>query len=249
MRDDYKKVNTIKGKLYGIGIGPGDPKLLTIKAKEVLNEVDIIFVPKANDDGTSCARSIIEATTSGKKDFVELTFPMTKNKKTLKTYWQKAARRIAREVRKNKNAAFVTIGDPFIFSTYVYLFKTLRQDFPDIDVETIPGISSFNAAASSVQFPLVEGNEKLAILPVTKNLKGLRETLKRFDTIVLMKVASKLDKVIHLLKEVKLIKNSVLISHVGHSNEVIIRDLSSIKDKKLGYLSVIIVKRKIGVRR
>lgn len=249
MRDDYKKVNTIKGKLYGIGIGPGDPKLLTIKAKEVLNEVDIIFVPKSDDDGKSCARSIIEATTSGKKDFVELTFPMTKNKKTLNTYWQKAAGKIAKEVRKNKNAAFVTIGDPFIFSTYVYLFKILRQDFPDIDVETIPGISSFNAAASRLEFPLVEGNEKLAILPVTKNLKGLRETLKRFDTVVLMKVASKLDKVIHLLKEVKLIKNSVLISHIGHSNEVIIRDLSSIKDKKLGYLSVIIVKRKIGVRR
>lgn len=247
MRDDYKKVNTIKGKLYGIGIGPGDPKLLTVKAKEVLNEVDIIFVPKANDDGTSCARSIIEATTSGKKDFVELTFPMTRNKKTLKAYWQKAAGKIAKEVRKNKNIAFVTIGDPFIFSTYIYLFKTLRQDFPDIDVETIPGISSFNAAASSVHSPLVEGNEKLAILPVTKDLKGLKETLKSFDTVVLMKVASKLDKVIHLLKEVKLIKNSVLISHAGHSNEVIIRNLSSITDKKLGYLSVIIVKR--GVRR
>lgn len=249
MRNDFKKRDKINGRFYGIGIGPGDPKLLTIKAKEILDSVDVIFVPKSDDDGISCARSIIEASICGKKDFVELTFPMTKNKNTLKTYWQNAARKIAKEVRKNKNVAFVTIGDPFIYSTYIYLLKTLRQGFPDVGVETIPGISSFNAAASRLEFPLVEGNEKLAILPVTKDLKGLKETLKRFDTVVLMKVASKLDKVIHLLKEAKLIKNSVLISHTGHSNEVIIRDLSSIKDKKLGYLSVIIVKRKMGVRR
>lgn len=272
MRNDFKKRDRINGRFYGIGIGPGDPKLVTIRAKEILDSVDVIFVPKANDDGTSCARSIIEANISGKKDFVELTFPMTRDKKALKAYWQNAARKTAKEVRKNKNVAFVTIGDPFIYSTYIYLLKTLRQDFPDIGVETIPGISSFNAAASRLGFPLVEGDERLAILPVTKNLKGLKETLKRFDTVVLMKVASKLDKVVRLLKELKLIKNSALISRVGHSNEVIIRDLSSIstagsslpkgkgrhlrrltpdevRDKKLGYLSVIIVKRKIGVRK
>ncbi|MCQ9207497.1 MAG: precorrin-2 C(20)-methyltransferase [Omnitrophica bacterium] len=244
MCSDHKKVDTRKGKLYGIGIGPGDPGLLTIKAKEILDEVDIIFVPKSEDDGKSCARSIIERALSGKKDFTELTFPMTRNKKTLKAYWKKAAGKIAGEVRGNKNAAFVTIGDPFIFSTYIYLSKTLRQDFPDVDIETIPGISSFNAASSRLELPLVEGNERLAILPVPKDLKGLRATLKSFDTVILMKVASKLDKVIRLLKEVKLIKNSALITHAGHPNEAIIRDLSSIKDKKLGYLSVIIVKRK-----
>lgn len=244
MRAGHKKVNMTKGKLYGIGIGPGDPKLLTLKARDVLNQVDIIFVPKSDDHRESCARSIIETTVSGKGDFVELTFPMTRNKKILKAYWQKAARKIAREVRKNKNVAFVTIGDPFIFSTYIYLLKTLRRDFPDIDVETIPGVSSFNAAAASAQFPLIEGDERLAVLPVTNDLKGLRETLTRFDTVVLMKVASKLDKVVCLLKEVKLIKSSVLVTHVGYSNQLIIRDLSSVKDKKLGYLSVIIVKRK-----
>lgn len=241
MRNDNKK---IKGRFYGIGIGPGDPKLLTIKAKEILEKVDTIFVPKANDNEASCARSIIEASIGKKKKYVELTFPMTKNKKILKLYWQKAASKIAAQLRKNKDAAFVTIGDPFIYSTYIYLLKTLRSDFPDIETETIPGISAFNAAAASAQFPLVEANEKLAVLPVKKNLGGLRKALCEFDTVVLMKVGSKLKNVIRLLKEMSLADKSLLVSRLGHPQETIVRDLRSLKDEKLGYLSVIIVKRK-----
>lgn len=241
MRNDNKK---IKGRLYGVGIGPGDPKLLTIKAKEILDSVETIFVPKANDNEASCARSIIEACVRGKKKYVELTFPMTKNKKILRSYWQKAASRIALEIRKNKDAAFVTIGDPFIYSTYIYLLKTLRSDFPDIEALTIPGISSFNAAAACAQFPLVEASEKLAVLPVKRNLEGLKEALREFDTVVLMKVGSKLKNVIRLLREMHLIRNSLLVSHAGHPEEKIIRDLSSLDDEKSGYLSVIIVRRK-----
>ena len=242
MRNDNNK---IKGKLYGVGIGPGDPKLLTLRAKEILNKVDTIFVPKASDNGKSCARFIVEAATSKAKCFIELTFPMTKNKKKLEFYWLRAAKRIAKELKKNRIVAFVTIGDPFIYSTYIYLLETLRKNFPNIESETIPGISAFNAAAASSGLPLVKGNEKLAVLPVTKNLKGLRKTLREFDTVVLMKVGSKLDSVICLLKEMKLIKSSVLVSHAGQAGEKIINDLSSLKDKRSGYLSVIIVKRKM----
>ncbi len=242
MRDDHKK---IKGKVYGIGVGPGDPKLLTLKAQEILNEVDTIFVPKAGEDEKSCARSIVEAATLSRKHFVELIFPMTKNKNKLNSYWLRAAERIAEELKKNKIAAFVTLGDPLIYSTYIYLLETLRKNFPNIESETIPGISAFNAAAASIGLPLVKGDEKLAILPVTNNLKGLRGALKEFDTVVLMKVGSRLKSVIRLLKEMKLIKNSVLVSRAGQAGEKIISDFSSLKDRSSGYLSVILVRRKI----
>lgn len=245
MRNDHKK---IIGRLYGVGIGPGDPKLLTIRAKEILDTVDTIFVPKAKDDGRSCARSIVKAATSKPKNFIEITFPMTKDQKKLESYWLRAAERIAKELKKERTAAFVTIGDPFIYSTYIYLLETLRKKFPNIALETTPGISAFNAAAASSGLPLVKGDEKLAILPVTKDLKGLRETLEKFDTVVLMKVGSKLNRVICLLKEMRLIKDSVLVSHTGQASEKIISDLSSLKDGKSGYLSVIIVKRNMGKR-
>lgn len=241
MRDDYKK---IKGKLYGIGIGPGDPGLVTLRAREILNKVDTIFVPKATDAGTSRARFIAEAVALEPKKFIELVFPMTKDKKKLRSYWLRAAGTIARQLEKGKDAAFITIGDPFIYSTYIYLLETLRKKFPEIEPETVPGISSFNAAASSAGIPLVKGNEKLAVLPVPDDFKLLRQALKEFDTVVLMKIGSKLDKIIRLLDEIKLIKSSALISHAGHPDERIIRDLSSLKDKKAGYLSIIIVKRK-----
>lgn len=238
MRND----NLIKGKLYGVGIGPGDPKLLTLKAKEALEEADIIFVPKGSDEGISVARGIIEQVIEAKKTYIELTFPMTKDKDILKKYWRKAAQRIAGEIKKGKQAAFVTLGDPFIYSTYIYLLKILKQDFPDIKVETIPGISAFNAAASRAGFSLLEGKEKMAVLPVTETLDGIEEALEDFDTVVLMKVGAKLQKVISLLKQKGLTQNAVLISRVGHQNEKIVRKIASIKDKELGYLSVILVK-------
>jgi len=257
MCGDHKKGNEIAkplkcsafspGKLYGIGIGPGDPKLLTLRAKEILEEVDTIFSPKASEEGTSIARSIIEAGTSKPKEFVELTFPMTKDEMVLKIYWQRAAGKIAKAISKGKQVAFVTIGDPFIYSTYIYLLKALRQNFPNIEVETIPGISAFNAAASRAEVPLVEGDERLAILPVTRDLRGLREAFKEFDTIVLMKVGSKLDKIVALLKELDLLRSSVLVSRVGCPEEKIIRDFHSLKKgERRGYLSVIIVKTQRG---
>ena len=238
MRND----NLMKGKLYGVGIGPGDPKLLTLKAKEALDKADIIFAPKGSDDGISVARGIIEQVIESKKIYVELTFPMTKDKNLLQKYWRKAAQRIVGEIKKGKQAAFVTLGDPFIYSTYIYLLKMFKQDFPKIDVETIPGISAFNAAASRAGFSLLEGKEKMAVLPVTETLDGIEEALKDFDTVVLMKVGAKLQKVIHLLKQKGLAKTAVLVSRAGHPNEKIIRNIARIKDKELGYLSVILVR-------
>ena len=258
MCSDHKKRNGIgkpfksstlsQGKLYGIGIGPGDPKLLTLSAKEILDKVDTIFSPKSSEDKTSIARSIIEASSSEPKKFVELTFPMTQDERVLKIYWRRAAEKIVKAIKKGKQVAFVTIGDPFIYSTYIYLLKALRQDFPNIKVETIPGISAFNAAASRAEVPLLQGNERLAILPVTKDLKGLREAFKEFDTVVLMKVGSKLDKIVALLRELDLLKSSVLVSHVGYPQERIIRDFYSLKKgERGGYLSVMIVKTQGGI--
>lgn len=232
-----------KGKLYGIGIGPGDPMLITLKAKEILDASDIIFVPKSSDDDRSCARTIVETVTINRKVFHELTFPMTKDKAILNRYWRKAANIIANAVRNGKKTAFITIGDPLIYSTYIYLLKILRRDFSDIDIETIPGITSFNAASSAVNLSLVEGNEKMAVVPVTSDLEGLKGPLKEFDTIILMKVGSKLKGVISLLRELDLIKNSILVSRVGHKDEKILHDLEGLRNKRAGYLSVIIVRK------
>lgn len=238
-----KMANRERGKLYGVGIGPGDPRLLTLRAKEIFDQVDILFCPKGEEGGTSLARSIVETTISSPKEIVELTFPMTRDEEILKTHWQKAAERIAQSLKEGKQGAFITLGDPFLYSTYIYLLRTIRHNFPDIEVETIPGISAFNAAAAKAGVPLAQGNERMAILPVNEDLMGLREAFETFDTVVLMKIGSKLGRVMALLSELDLLKHSVLIHRLGSPREKIIHDLSSLeKIEEEGYLSILIVK-------
>lgn len=243
MRDDYK-INSQTPKLYGIGIGPGNPKLLTLRAKEVLDSVDTIFVPKARDGEASCARSILNKIIKKPKKYVELVFPMTKDKQKLKLSWKNAARKVAEAIAKDGKTAFITIGDPFVYSTYIYLLNAITTEYPYIKIETIPGITSFNAASCVSGIPLVKQSEKLAVLPVSRDMAIIEKTLKIFDTVVLMKVGAKLKKVTKLLKKLNLIDNSVLVSRVGHPDEQIIRDIAAITDDKIGYLSVMIVKVK-----
>ena len=121
--------------------------------------------------------------------------------------------------------------------------QQLSKILPSQKIHTIPGITSYNAAASLANFSLIEQDEKLAIIPVSNEVSELRPVLKDFDTVVLMKVAKKLDEVIELLEEMKLIDNSLFASYVGFDNEFITRDLSSLKGSGRGYLSVIIVRK------
>lgn len=240
---EIKKQEKKEGMLYGIGLGPGDPGLVTLRAKEILERVDRVFVPKGNEDSSSWARQIVEAVVTTQKNFVELTFPMTTDKAILNKFWSAAATKIITRINQGKEVAFVTIGDPGIYSTYIYLLRTLKRNFPKIEVETVPGISAFNAASAKTNLALAEGREKLAVIPVRRDLKGLKEALSDFDSVALMKVGSKLDKVLTLLKEMGLLRKAVLLSRLGHAGEKIIHDLTSVKDKKIGYLSVILVKK------
>ena len=168
---------------------------------------------------------------------------MTTDKTVLNKYWLSAAVKIAQEIKNGQQVAFVTIGDPFIYSTYLYLLKVLGKNFPQIEVETVPGISAFNAASARLNFGLVEGYQRMAVVPVSKDLNKVKQALNDFETIVLMKVGSRLGQVAALLKELGLLNKAVLISRVGHADEKIIHNLASIKDKKIGYLSVILVRK------
>lgn len=240
MRNDNNKIT---GKIYGIGIGPGEYKLLTLKAVETLKRVKTVFAPKPSNEGTSFARSIIKSIGLRKKRYVELPFPMIKDRNKLMKYWLDAGKKIAKEVKLNGETAFITIGDPFIYSTYIYLYETIKRNHPLIKMETIPGISSINASACAAGIPLLKGKEKLAVVPAMESADAIRKTLKEFDTIVIMKVGSRFSKVVAVLAEMNLLSNSVMISRAGCPDEKIIQDLSSLKDAKQAYLSVIIVRK------
>ncbi|ENN96133.1 precorrin-2 C20-methyltransferase [Methanocaldococcus villosus KIN24-T80] len=165
-------------KVYGVGVGPGDRELITLKALRVLKEVNKVFVPISKLGRRSLAYEII-------KDFIkdkhieELLFPMVKDKNKLKSYWDEALRKILKE---DGEVAIVTIGDPTLYSTFSYLWKLLKEN--GVEVEVINGVSSIFASAKALNMPLVEGDEKLCILPQGKDLY---KYIDEFDTIIVMK--------------------------------------------------------------
>ncbi len=235
-------MNSEPGNFYGIGVGPGDNELLTLKAVRIIKSVDCVFVPKADTKESSMALEIVKDVVADKR-IIEQVYPVVRDKTRLETAWSKAANEIKCEVESGNNVAYLTIGDPLTFSTYCYLLQYLSKLIPSQNIHTIPGITSYNAAACLANFPLIEQDEKLAIIPISKDVSELRPILNTFDTVVLMKVAKKLDEVIKLLEEMNLIDSSLFASYVGFNNELITHDLNSLKGSGKGYLSVIIVRK------
>ncbi|HDY68833.1 MAG TPA: precorrin-2 C(20)-methyltransferase [Candidatus Scalindua sp.] len=235
-------MNSEPGNFYGIGVGPGDNELLTLKAVRIIKSVDCVFVPKADTKESSTALEIVKDVVADKR-IIEQVYPMVRDKTRLETAWSKAANEIKCEVESGNNVAYLTIGDPLTFSTYCYLLQHLSKLIPSQNIHTIPGITSYNAAACLANYPLIEQDEKLAIIPISKEVSELRPILNTFDTVVLMKVAKKQDEVIKLLEEMNLIENSLFASYVGFNNELITHDLNSLKGSGKGYLSVIIVRK------
>ena len=231
------------GNFYGIGLGPGDPELLTLKALHTIQKADCIFVPKSDSKEDSLALEIVKDYVKGKK-IIEQIYPMTKDKQTLNTAWLKAAEEIHTDVKNGYNAVYLTLGDPMTFSTYIYLLRHLNAMLPEQTIHTIPGITSYNAAACAANYPLLSGDERLAVIPVPKDIAELRPILESFDTVVMMKVAKKLDEVIQLLEDMNLSDNALFASYIGQMNASLTCDIVSLKGSGRGYMSVLIVKRR-----
>jgi len=231
------------GNFYGIGLGPGDPELLTLKALHTIQKADCIFVPKSDSKEDSLALEIVKDYVKGKR-VIEQVYPMTKDKETLNTAWLKAAEEIHTEVKNGYNVVYLTLGDPMTFSTYIYLLRHLNTMLPEKAIHTIPGITSYNAAACAANYPLLTGDEKLAVIPIPKDVAELRSILESFDTVVMMKVAKKLDEVIQLLEEMKLSENALFASYIGQKDAYLTCDIVSLKGSGMGYMSVLVAKRR-----
>ena len=129
---------------------------------------------------------------------------MKKDQEGLDEFWEEAAATVVTHIHQGKDVAFITIGDPFLYSTFLYLYRIFRERYPDIPIEVVPGVSSITAAAVAAGIPLAAASERIAVLPATFEEEKLRRTLLDFDTVVLMKVNRVFDRVYALLKELGL---------------------------------------------
>jgi precorrin-2/cobalt-factor-2 C20-methyltransferase len=237
------------GTLYVIGVGPGDPELLTLKAVRIIKEINCLCVPKGKEEGRSLALSIVRKAVDLKgKEIIEAHFPMQKTARAsghtreLDEKWNIASREIVDRLTHGRDVAFITIGDPTIFSTFFYIYDRLLATISGLPLEIVPGVSSINASASVAQIPLGLGNGKIAVLPANY-LDDLSAILQQFDTIVLMKVYKVLPEVKDILSHLGILHNAVYVSRAGMKDQSICRDLADLKPDDLDYFSMVIVKK------
>ncbi|MCK9197718.1 MAG: precorrin-2 C(20)-methyltransferase, partial [Syntrophales bacterium] len=175
------------GTLYGIGVGPGDPGLMTVKGASLLGECRHVFVPKARTEANSLALSIAKNYLREQAEIHELVFPMSANEEELSAHWRKNAKEINDILREGADACFITLGDPFLYSTFIYLVRELRQLRPAARIVSVPGVTAFSAAASLCTFPVGEGRDGVTIIPAVEDLDHIRRILQDKGTVILMK--------------------------------------------------------------
>ncbi len=238
------------GKIYVVGIGPGDPDLMTVKAVKILTKAPVLCFPKGKEEGSSVAMSIVSKVVSfNGKDVIEAHFPMKKilNKDTascdVSSKWEETVEVILNHALKGKDIAFPTLGDPLLYSTFFYIHDKLLNLLPLLQVIIVPGISSMSASSASAGIPLCLGSERIALLPATYERERLKETILSFDTIVLMKVNKMLDKILGILEELGLVDSAVVVELASTDKERIIKDLRSIKGCDLHYFTTMIIKK------
>ncbi len=230
------------GKLIGASLGPGDPLLITRRSWAVLQSGARWLYPVKKAEEKSYALSIVErGGLAVPADAEELVFPMTRDAEILLKAWANAAARTVELLAEGRDLVFLVEGDASTFATFGHLARVARELVPEIEVETIPGVSSFAAAAASADTSLAEEDETLAIIPAAYGVGVIDHLLDDFDTLVLLKVKPLIDEVIELLERRDLLPTSCFIEKVGSPDERIVRDVASLKGEKVNYLSLMLV--------
>jgi precorrin-2/cobalt-factor-2 C20-methyltransferase len=231
------------GTLYGIGVGPGDPELITLKALKVLQRVPQIFASCSSKNNYSLALNIVRCHLNG-AGLEHLPFPMTRDPKILQEAWEKNARRVLEVLEAGDDAAFVTLGDPLTYSTFGYLLKTLKRLRPEVKVVTIPGITSYSAAAALTHIPLAEGEESFYLVSGALGAARLREVVEKTDNIVMLKTYRNFGEIYQALEELDLLDRATCISRCGLEGETVVENLRDCQGQSMPYLSMIIIKKK-----
>ncbi len=230
------------GKFYGIGVGPGDPDLVTMKGVKALKKVRYVFEATSRHGKDSIAGCIAKEYYSKSAKYVPLLFPMVNDDGARNRAWKENAALVAGKLLAGHDCAFVTIGDPMIYSTCSYLLLELRKLVPSLKSEIIPGITSFQTAAAKSQKPLVEDRETLTVIPSFSS--GIAQELKKYpsDTIILMKAFRTRKEIAAHVRKKKL--SAVFASKLCLDDEFVSDDMAVVEKLPDKYLSLFIIRKR-----
>jgi precorrin-2/cobalt-factor-2 C20-methyltransferase len=236
-------MKTKTGTLYGLSVGPGDPELITLKAAKILNHIDIVFAAASTKNNHSLAvniaRNYIPDTTTVKM----LRFPMTRDRNETRKAWQSNAKIIIEALEQGKNAAFLTLGDAMTYSTFGYIIKHIQTIAPDLKIRTIPGVTSYQAAAARLNTPLVQGEESLMVVSGAKGGNQLRALAGKPENVVFLKAYRNVNDIKAAIDEIGDYPSCVGVKNCSHPDEEIITDIEELSKRIPDYWTLIIAKQ------
>jgi precorrin-2/cobalt-factor-2 C20-methyltransferase len=230
------------GKLFIIGVGPGEPGLLTLRALELLQKARRVFIPVSGEGRESLARDVIQEHVSAESSMTELVFPMSTDRQIMEAAYRKNYLLVSSVLRAGDDALLVTIGDPSTYSTAWQVLKLVKHYAPDAAFEVVPGITSYAAAAARIGLQLTQGHESLAVVSSYSDAQKLETLIDCADTVVFLKTYRQRSMILELLRAKGLLDRCVYIARCGLPGEEIIRDFSLVP-KKADYFSLIILKK------
>ncbi len=234
---------TTAGKFYGIGVGPGDPELLTRKAARLLAEVDLLYVPAGPTGEPGFAEAILANLEIDPRRLRRVQLSMARQRDVDVAAYARAAQEIAAELRGGSNVAWITEGDPLFYSTFGHVWAELRRRAPDVTVEIVPGITSFQAAAARAQMAIAQLEDRVAVVPAAYGLHRMPYLLENFATVFLLKVHKIFDQLLDTLAALPAPPSAYYVERVGTAEERVVRDLASLRGAKLPYFSLVMLRR------
>ncbi len=205
------------GKLYGVGLGPGDPELMTLKAHRLIGAADVIAYP-ALVGGESFARTIALGAMTEDVEEIMIPVPMTVERGPAQMAYDTGAAAIAQRLETGKNVVVLCEGDPFFYGSFMYLFSRLSERF---ETEVVPGVTSITACAAALGQPLTARNEVLTIIPGPMNEALMQERIKAADAVAIMKVGRHLPKIRRVLEALNLSQNAGYIERATLENQIV----------------------------
>ncbi len=212
----------------------------------------MIFAPTAREGKPSIALSVVEQYINRPTKTVSLVFPMVKDRESLRDYWKRNADEIAGAVRSGKKVVYLTVGDPALYSTWIYIHRELKKSYGDIEVEIVPGVASMFAIAARAKISLAEGDETVAVVPACYNMERVKKTANACDTVIFLKDGRYFDSVIEMLAQAGFPDNAniAIAQDVSEEGEILeMKRLSELRGKKgptEKYFSIMVAKKNAG---